>query len=112
MSQDEIRERQQDVALDILSVWMDIVDHENLTREEAEEILGYSWTNIATYRPSDQTSIRQIEKAFEGLRYVGFTPVITENKLDQIVIEVNATYDSREKAKDALEKIEEGEDNE
>jgi hypothetical protein len=72
MSHEEARTGAQDEARTIVEDYIDVQWSDELTRDEAEDALGYSWSNISDIYPAGYASRRGIENAAEGLRDAGF----------------------------------------
>lgn len=89
MSETE-RKTQQDAVECIVKEHIDVLDSEWFSRDEAEDKLGYSWTNLMDIIPNANTPLCDIRDAVNELEDVGFTVSVDKEK-----IQVMTSYDAQ-----------------
>lgn len=62
------REAAQAEARSVFEEYADVQWVDTLTRDEADDALGYSWSNISDIYPAGYASRRAIENAIEALK--------------------------------------------
>lgn len=66
--------------------------YETFTREEAEDKLGKSWTNLLDVYVSDDAPVRRLKLVIEALGRFGFVHSLCYDNDDSIMIEVSTSY--------------------
>jgi len=93
MSREQARTDAQDEAREIVERYTDVQWSDELSREEADEELGYSWSNISDIYPAGYASRRDIEHAIEALKHEGFHVSIDVGRGDTIVLRVSTSHE-------------------
>lgn len=86
----EIRLKAQSEVLGLCTQHFDVADSQRFSRDECDEKLGYSWTNIIDIEPTISTTVSELHVAIAGLRERGYT--VSVDATDRITIQVATSY--------------------
>lgn len=73
------------------------------TREDTDDLLGKTWTNIATIHVSDVARVSDVQDALDALSEAGYIPVLDTTDENRVVIEVSITHDVFERLQAEIE---------
>ena len=78
------RAKAQAEVLDICRDYIDVSGDERFTRDEADDTLGKSWTNLIDVTVGGQTKVAELQAAIGNLRHKGYVATLESDSVVEI----------------------------